>query len=175
MVFGRLRFLDWFEASQVRDEIGLPKRVYTGVALEEDMDMDTFRGTRTPNVFYTGSVGQFHGSGSFFSESPDVAGSFPAMNRKGLTRRVYPAFLRITNPKRYSTATFALKDYNENYGRDVRRYVSTLKKQGYDGLAFKEGPSWAGKRKALQAMTWVVFEPEQVRFSILCKNIKESN
>lgn len=163
-------FSDWFGDSKVIDERGVPKRVYSGVALEEDMDISSFRGTRTPNILYVGPVGHFHGSGSFFSESPEVASSFPAMNKQGLTRRVYPAFLRIVNPKRYTTATFALKDYNDNFGRDVHRYVLTLKEQGYDGLMFKEGPSWAGKRKALQAMTWVVFEPEQVRFSMLQKS-----
>jgi hypothetical protein len=157
---------DWFGDSQVKDELGMPRRVFTGVALDEDVDLLSFRGVRTPNIFYTGSVGHFHGSGSFFSESPDVASSFPAMNKKGLTRRVYPAYLRIANPKRYSTATYALKDYNENFDGDVHRYVRSLKELGFDGLTFKEGPSWAGKRKSLQAATWVAFDPVQVRFAL---------
>lgn len=72
----------------------------------------------------------------------------------------------VTNPKRYKTLTQALADFNDYYGGDPERFVQALQQQGHDGVYFKEGPIWAGKRKDLQAGTWVPFKPAQVKSSM---------
>ena len=159
-------FQNWFEGIKVVNADGQPLVLYHGAALGEDTDITQFNGTRQPDKTFTSSVGKFHGIGSFFTESPLVADSFPASCSQQNTRRTYPVFASVANPKRYKTLTQALADFNDYYGGDPERFVQALQQQGHDGVYFKEGPSWAGKRKALQAGTWVPFKPAQVKSSM---------
>jgi hypothetical protein len=156
-------FQQWFGESKVVDAKGWPLVVYHGAALGEDADIEQFYGTRQPGMRFTSSVGSFHGIGTFFSESPVVADSFPALRGMETTKRTYPVFVSVANPKRYKTLTQALTDFNDHHGGDPKSFVQALKKQGHDGVYFKEGPSWAGKRKGLQAGTWIPFAPEQIK------------
>lgn len=157
---------EWLKNSQVIDASGAPLVVYHGTALGPDTDIQMFNQARQPAKRFAGSVGNFHGIGPFFSESPLVADSFPASFGLEDTKRVYPVLLNIENPKRYKTLNQAQADFNTNYDGDPIRFASALAQKGHDGIYFLEGPSWAGKRKALQAGTWIPFSTEQIKSAL---------
>lgn len=159
-------FARWFNGSCVVEPCGQPRVVYHGSALDPEADLLSFRCTHVPRVNYTGAVGRFQGVGTFFSESPMVASSFPALSLPQQSRRVYPVYLAIRNPKRYRTLTQVLKDFNEHHAGEPAAYIEALKAQGFDGLTFTEGPSWAGRKRALQACTWIPFRSEQVKSAL---------
>ncbi len=163
---GTAAFKNWFNGSQVVDADGNPMMLYHGTAMKEDESITEFRTERPTNRRLMSSLGKFPAIGSFFSESIEVAESFPPVWKNGDVHSTYPVYMSIKNPKKYRSLTYALKDFNDNYKGDPVGYVESLRAQGFDGVYFTEGPSYAGKKRDLQAGAWVPFSAPQVKSAI---------
>lgn len=87
-------FHNWFGESQVKDAAGKPKVVYHGTARGGFDMFDTYA-----------SEHGLMGSGTYFTENPDVASSYTSKGAKKMEKRgeeprpsVYPVYLKIEHP-----------------------------------------------------------------------------
>jgi hypothetical protein len=157
------RLLRWFGASRVAEPDGSPRVVYHGTAhAPGEPRFTTFLGPRSPFRYPATPGGRFVGVGTFFSESPLVAVSYPRFLREGDTRVTYRVHLRIENPKGYTTARAAADDMVGRVGNDPEAFVRVLRSEGYDGLTFLEGPSYAPRDREKKARVWVPFSVDQI-------------
>lgn len=159
-------FARWFGASKVVDEQGQPLVVYHGTAYTPGQSrIEHFRGAHQPFRYpaWSGRSGKVVGIGSFFSESAEVAASYPVIASEAHTRVVHPIYLRIEKPKAYRTIRAVADDMVARVGSDPVAFVDLLRSEGYDGVTFMEGPSYAPANRSKKARVWVTFTPEQVR------------
>jgi hypothetical protein len=113
--------------------------------------------------------------GAAFSESREVAASYPVRWRAGETKRVITAKLNIDHPAQFRS----LKHLSQTMGDYLEKTLGTklaygfgkgfehaalfrkhLESQGYDGITFLEGPSY--KTSTDKARVWIAFHPEQI-------------
>ena len=163
-------FRRWFGASKVVDAQGRPRVVYHGTAYAPGQPYITeFRGPHQPLRYpsFPGGRGKFTGVGSFFSESEEVAASYPYVSlpqTQNYARVVHALYLRIEKPKVYRTLRAASEDMVARAGPDPVAFVALLRAEGYDGITFMEGPSYNPTDAKKKARVWITFSPEQVRY-----------
>lgn len=139
-----------------------------------------FHGTNEKfDKFRTAPEGKFGGLGetaigAAFSESRDVAVSYPLGIREGQTRRIKEVQLDIRNPKKYTSINALRKDLLK-FMKDndlpivppserlnnVKLFKKYLMDQGYDGIMYPEGYAWNTAKG--KANTWVAFRPDQIK------------
>jgi hypothetical protein len=143
--------------------------VYHGTAYAPGQPPITeFRGPHQPFRYpaFPGGRGKFVGVGSFFSESEEVAASYPYISlpqTQNYARVVHTLYLRIEKPKVYRTLRAAMEDMVTRVGPDPVAFVTLLRAEGYDGITFMEGPSYAPTSAKKKARVWVAFDPRQVK------------
>lgn len=142
-------FKTWFGSSKVVDEQGKPIVVYHGTG----QSFDSFK------------------PGSFFTASPDLASGYG----EGSGQNIVPAYLSIKNPASGADVIRVAKtlpgwdsDYADEYPgiifNQVPGVMEALKKEGFDGAAFEDGPG--GMSDAPDAPTYVAFDPTQIKSAI---------
>ncbi|CAB5079527.1 hypothetical protein UFOVP143_4 [uncultured Caudovirales phage] len=139
-------FKTWFGGSKVVDEKGAPIVVYHGT----DKSFSSFK------------------PGSFFSSSQDLASGYG----EGKSGRIVPAYLSIKNPASGADVirvaeslpgwhSDLVDEYPGIIFNQVPGVMEALKKEGFDGAAFDDGPG--GMSDAPDAPTYVAFEPTQIK------------
>jgi hypothetical protein len=111
--------------------------------------------------------------GAAFSESKEIAATYPARIPSGAKRRIVSAGLTVTNPARFASLARlrrAMVDFvggeiaahSWANGRDnAGRFRDYLESKGHDGITYMEGPSYDIMHN--QARTWIVFRPDQIQ------------
>jgi len=143
----------------------VPRVVYHGTTYAPgEAHIERFRGAFQPFRYpaWPSGEGKFVGVGTFFSESQEVASSYPLYTPKGAVRAVHRVRLTINRPKVYTTARAAAKDMVARVGSDPVAFVALLRAEGYDGITFMEGPSYNPSDRTKKARVWIPFSPEQV-------------
>lgn len=148
-----------------------------------------YRGTLHPEIrnypkdvtsVYSGDVG---GGilGPSFSDSLDVAKSYPYSRKPDVVPTMLEADLEINNPKKFTSLNALQKAIWNHFGEEevikrlyskpsgrveavkqlAEEYKTYLKEQGYDGIAFKEGPSHSPTKN--KQTTYMPFANEQIK------------
>jgi len=182
---GDSAFKKWFGDSKVVDEKGEPLVVYHGSGVAGIEQFDTHGYTKESVSAGAGSIEML---GTSFTVDSEIADSFisfrkddevavetPDKRRYPTGASIYPAYLNITNPKKFTSIQALLKDIRDKVGskaeeylfgvgrarvlgREYRRY---LKSKGYDGVTFTEGTRW--KPKSNKKRVYIALDPEQIK------------
>lgn len=184
-------FKAWFGDSKVVDDKGEPLRVYHGTVTTFDSFDPESQGSNIDH----GKLG----SGHYFSEDPQLAGSYAMLARAKADRaeQVMPVYLSVQNPLVIDTGPTdrgkdlwdKLRSFSGELGIDddpvadrdnntpnrewAPKFTSKLRQYGYDGVVVEFG---RGRRE------WMVFAPEQIKsatgnrgtFDPKSKNITEA-
>lgn len=173
-----IEFKEWFGKSKVIDSDKKPLSVFHGTT----GDFSVFKTNPLQKQSING-LG-FNAIGSCFSESRDNAASYPFHMKLDEVnkRKVIQVYLSIQNPKKYRSIHSLIRDMNEFYTENdiyyigfntkmalnsVEQFKRHLKKQGYDGITYLEGPSYNIRKN--KARVWVAFEPEQIKITQIHK------
>lgn len=171
-------FKKWFSESKVANDDGTPMVVYHGTS----KDFESFS--------TEGRQHKTHGTGAFFSSSPDVAATYMT----GKNERTIPVYLSLKNPLVIDAkgsfwsdlpknATFASSDGSStmklsDLGINVKNFdqrISTddlsrwARSNGYDGAVFKNVVDFGASGKYISesgqspSSIYVAFDPKQVK------------
>jgi hypothetical protein len=139
-------FKRWFGDSVIKDDDGEPRVMYHGTS--KDSPFSTFR------------IGM---RGAFFTPSSEIASEYSTSNdsqrleydrgrfvRKNTSPRVYPVYLRVSNPSKPTPEELTKMFNSPNYEQIQREIFPKYKARGHDGLWMPDG-------------SMVVFSPEQIK------------
>lgn len=160
-------FQNWFQKSKVIDKQKKPLLVYHGTI----HDISIFNTEPEKRGFY--GIGE-SAIGAHFSEDKEIASCYPFHTKYHEKRKVMEVYVRVQNPKKYTTILALRKDvmaFCEEHKLlihipsqrldNVKRFKQHLIEQGYDGITYLEGPpSNITKNKK---RVWVTFYPQQIK------------
>ena len=174
-------FKRWFSGSKVVNADGSPKVMYHGTNADDEFTVFNTYGSR---------FGLF-GTGSYFTDNPDVAQSYTRKGR-GHNPRVYQVYLSIKNPldmdASYDPGIWLTDDeeYNayfdgaetnedafralEQYCQDEMMYaweaneyiIDTIEGAGFDGITHIGGGR-VNKNDPTRHRVYIAFEPNQIK------------
>ena len=113
--------------------------------------------------------------GAMFSESKEIAGSYPLHNRNNRLRKTLPVYLRLGSLKKFQSLSDVREDmmqFNASKGgpeipapqsriASSQKYQDHLKSQGFDGITFSEGK--ARQPNNARKIVYAVFDPSQIK------------
>jgi GNAT superfamily N-acetyltransferase len=158
-------FKKWFGDSKVVDADGKPLVVYHGT----NKDFDAFNPYAEKN---TQGGERLRGTNAiFFSDNPELASAYAGVSKSPLTGQsfaypaesayggnVMPVYLSMQNPM--------IVDAQGQMYTKVEPLIRDAKKNGHDGVIFKNVADQPGAAGSLQVTThdaYVVFKPEQIK------------
>ena len=133
-------------------------------------EFDTFRAHPREFSGYCG-IGETI-LGASFSESKQIASTYPYTMPMNAKKRVVTAYLTINKPARFRSLTGLRNAMSEFLGGDAAahtwgkgkenatKYREHLESQGYDGITFMEGYSYANTKS--KARVWIAFHNNQI-------------
>jgi hypothetical protein len=152
-------FMKWFRKSPVKDESGVPSRVFHGSGTSFD-------------EFKTNDITK----AMFFADMPSMANSFNKGTGKGFTEKLknghviwakegsqtYPVYLSMQNPKIIDVEK--IKNFhNTDFAKE--KIISQAKKDGHDGVIFQNIRDYGDYRfgEGISGNVYAVFNPTQIK------------